>query len=187
MRQVPSLQETIAKGRRHYYDGLTFRIWKLNMLKMYGGDTMPFLDNAWNAIIGEAQSRVRPESCPETSNYKRLGTGTPAARLGAFALLGQLTMFTLNIIACVMLLGACLSRLPFPYDTRLRWVCFAAFAYTAVWRMKGWATFICLALACVFNPFVPFHLSRNFWSWIDGLSFLLLLAMTSTFLGNPKR
>ena len=59
MNQGASLQETIAKGKRHYYDGLTFRKWKSGMLTMYGHDTTPFLDEAWNAISGEAESRAR--------------------------------------------------------------------------------------------------------------------------------
>ena len=157
------------------------------MVKMYGGDTRPFLDDAWNAIIGDAESRV--QSSKGTANNKRLRAGThaPAVRRGPITLFGQLTMLTLNAIACVMLLGACLSRLPFPYYTRLPWICFAAFTYTAVWRMKDGAAFICLPLACLFNPFFPIHLSRSLWSLIDFLSFLLLLAMSSSFLVNPKK
>lgn len=184
--QASSLQDIIAKGKRHYYDGVTSRNWKLSMLKMYGGDTRPFLDDAWNAILGEEASRVR--SSKETAR-KRIGAGTHASavRSGPISFFGQLTMLTLNAIACVMLLGACLSRLPFPYYSRLPWICFAAFTFTAVWRMKDGAAFICLPLACLFNPFFPVHLSRNVWSWIDFFSFLLLLAMSSSFLANPKK
>src|SRR4029077_2319206 len=129
MRQVPSLQETIAKGRRHYYDGVTFRNWKLTMVKLYGGDTRPFLDDAWNAILGEEESRVR-ESKGTNNKRLRLGTHSPGVRSGPITFFGQLMMLTLNAIACVMLLGACLSRLPFPYYTRLPWICFAAFTCT---------------------------------------------------------
>jgi hypothetical protein len=157
------------------------------MLKMYGGDTRPFLDSAWNAIIGEAQSRVHLKSTTETANNKSLRAGTPAVRRGPITFFGQLTMLTLNAIACVMLLGACLSRLPFPYYARLPWICFAAFTYTAVWRMKDRAAIICLSFACLFNPFFPFHLSRNLWSGIDVLSLLLLLALTFSFLANPEK
>ena len=155
------------------------------MLKMYGGDTRPFLDNAWNAIIGEV--RVPPESSKESANNKRVRAGTPAVRRGPMTFFGQLTMLTLNAIACVMLLGACLSRLPFPYYTRLRWICFAAFTYTAVWRMKDRVAVICLPLACLFNPFFPVQLSRNLWSLIDVLSLVLLLAMSLSFLANSER
>ncbi len=187
MMEVASLQETITKGKRHYYSGVTFRNWKLTMLKLYGGDTRPFLNDAWNAILGDAESRA--QSSKQIAGDKRLRAGThaPSMRSGPITFFGQLTMLTLNAIACVMLLGACLSRLPFPYYTRLPWICFAAFIYTAVWRMKDWAAFICLPLACLFNPFFPIHLSRSAWSWIDFLSFLLLLVMSAGFLANPKK
>lgn len=187
MMQDSSLEEIITKGRRHYYNGVTFRNWKLTMLKMYGGDTRPFLDDAWNAILGEEESRARESK--GTANYKRLrlGTRAPAVRGGPMTFFGQLTMLTLNAIACVMLLGAFLSRLPFPYYTRLPWICFAASIFTAVWRMKDGAAFICLPLACLFNPFFPIHFSRNVWNWIDLLSFLLLLVMSASFLSNPKK
>jgi hypothetical protein len=186
MMQVASLQETIAKGRRHYYDGVTFRNWKLTMVKMYGGDTRPFLDDAWTAITGEAESRAQSSKGTANNKRLRLGTRVSGVRSGPLTFFGQVTMLTLNAIACVMLLGACLSRLPFPYYTTLPWICFAAFTYTAVWRMKDGAAFICLPLACLFNPFFPIHFSRNVWNWIDFLSFLLLLAMSASFLANPK-
>jgi len=189
MRQAPSLQETVTKGKRHYYDGVTFRNWKLNMLKMYGGDTRPFLDDAWSAIIGEEQSRVRSKSSEETANNTKLlaGTRAPAVRRGLITFLGQLTMLTLNAIACMMLLGACLSRLPLPYYSRLNWICFAAFTFTTIWRVKDRAALICIPLACLFNPFFPFHLSPSLWSLLDVLSLVLLLASSLSFLGNPKR
>src|SRR6266705_2176697 len=138
MRQVTSLPEIIEKGKRHYYNGVTFRNWKLTMLKMYGGDSRPFLDDAWNAVIGEAESRLRLESSKGTAHRKmgRAGTHAPSVGRGPINFLGQLTMLILNAIACVMLLGACLSRLPFPDYPRLQWICFAAFTFTAVWRMK---------------------------------------------------
>ena len=187
MMQVASIQETIAKGRRHYYDGVTFRNWKLTMLKLYGGDTRPFLDDAWNAILGEEESRVRESKGTAGNKRLRLGTHSPALRSGPITFFGQLAMLALNAIACVMLLGACLSRLPFPYYATLPWICFAAFAYTGVWRMKDGAAFICLPLACLFNPFFPVHLSHNLWSLIDGLSLLVLLAMSASFIANGKK
>jgi hypothetical protein len=188
MMQVSSLQETIAKGRRHYYDGVTFRNWKLTMLKLYGGDMRPFLDDAWNAVIGEAESRARANREKQTSSR---GVGpnrrANARRGGPITFFGQLAMLSLNAIACVMLLGACLSRLPFPDYSRLRWTCFAAFVYTAVWRMKDGAALICVPLACLFNPFFPVHLSHNLWGLIDVLSLLLLLAMSVSFIANGKK
>jgi hypothetical protein len=188
MRQGASLQEIVEKGKRHYYDGVTCRNWKLTMLKMYGGDTRPFLDEAWNAVIMDAESRDRLEFTKANPNKKIVRAGTRApSRGGAMTFLGQLTMLSLNAIACVMLLGACLSRLPFPYYPRLRWICFAAFTFTAIWRMKDGAAFICIPLACLFNPFFPVHLSHNLWSLLNVLSLLLLLVMSASFVANGKK
>jgi hypothetical protein len=188
MRLATSLPEIIEKGKRHYYNGVTFRNWKLTMLKMYGGDTRPFLDDAWNAVIGEAESRVHHESSKGTANKKLLRAGTHASSgRGPINFLGQLTMLALNAIACVMLLGACLSRLPFPDYPRLRWICFAAFTFTAVWRMKDGAAIICVPLACLFNPFYPFHLSHNLWSLSYVLSLILLLALSASFIANGRK
>ena len=189
MNQGLSLHETIARGRRHYYNGLTYRNWKLTMLKMYGGDTRPFLDDAWNAITGDAESRVYTSRDKEPANNKRVRAGTSASArpLGPINFLGQLTMVALNGVACVMLLGACLSRLPFPDYPRLRWICFAAFTFTAVWRMKDGAAIICLPLAFLFNPFFLVRLSHNMWTLIDVVSLILFLAMSASFIANGKK
>jgi hypothetical protein len=189
MRQGTSLPEIIEKGRRHYYNGVTFRNWKLTMLKMYGGDTRPFLDDAWDAVIGEAESRLRLESSKGTGNRKmgRAGIHKSSMGRGPINFFGQLTMLILNAIACVMLLGACLSRLPSPDYPKLRLICFAAFAFTGVWRMKDGAAIICVPLACLFNPFFPVHLSHHVWSLVYVLSLILLLAMSASFIANGKK
>lgn len=185
MNQAPSLQETIAKGKKHYYDGLTFRKWRMTMLNMYGGDTRPYLEDAWNAITGEAESTAHTKRDKETTIKKSLGA--PAKQPGPISFFGDATMLTLNAIACVALFGACMPVLPYSYYTRLRWICFAAFTYTAVWRRKDRAAVICLPLACLFNPFFPFHLSRSLWGTIDIVSLLLLLAMSFSFLVKPRQ
>src|SRR5262245_46637218 len=108
MNQAASLQETIAKGKRHYYDGLTFRKWKNSMQSMYGHDTTPFLNEAWNAIIGEAESRTRANRDKQTSSSKGVGAGTRAnaKRPRPITFLGNATMLILNAIACLELFSA---------------------------------------------------------------------------------
>jgi hypothetical protein len=189
MNQGASLQETIAKGRRHYYDGVTFRKWKNGMLNMYGHDARPFLDQAWNAIVGEAESRTRANRDKQTSSSNGVGGGTRAntKQPGLITFLGNATMLILNAIACLALFSAWRAGHAYPFDTKLTWMCFAAFSYIALWRMKDGAAIICLPLACLFNPFYPIHLTRNVWSIIDGVSLLLLVAITFRFLANPKR
>jgi hypothetical protein len=189
MNQAASLQETIAKGKRHYYDGLTFRKWKTAMQSMYGHDTRPFLDEAWNAIIGEAESRARANRDRQASSRKSAGAGTRAnaKKPGPITFLGNATMLTLNAVACLALFSAWRSGLPYFFYTKLTWICFAAFSYTVLWRRKDGAAVICLPLACLFNPFYPVHLTRSLWSVIDLVSLLLLVAISFSFLANPKK
>jgi hypothetical protein len=157
------------------------------MLKMYGHDTTPFLDEAWNTIIGEAESRARANR--EKQPTKSAGTGKreKAKQPGATNFLGNATMLILNAIACVALFSAWKSGVPYPFYTKFTWICFAAFGFSALWRMKDGAALICLPLACVFNPFYPIHLTRNVWGVIDFVSLLILAALTLVFLAKPKR
>lgn len=187
MNQGASLQETIAKGRRHYYDGLTFRKWKNAMLNMYGHDTRPFLEEAWNAVIGEAESRARANRDRQTIKSVGAGTRANGKQPGPITFLGNATMLTLNAIACVALFSAWRSGVPYPFYTKFTWICFAAFSYTALWRMKDGGPIICLPLACLFNPIHPIHFTRNVWSIIDVVSLLLLVVITFSFLANPKK
>jgi hypothetical protein len=188
MVQGASLQETIEKGKRHYYDGVTFRNWKLTMLKVYGGDTRPFLDEAWDAVIAEADSRARASRGKQISR-KALGAGTRSNSnwFAPITFLGNATMLILNAIACVTLFSAWKSGVPYPFYTNFTWICFAAFSYTALWRMKDGGPIICLPLACLFNPFYPIPFTRNVWSIIDVVSLVLLVVITFSFLANPKR
>jgi hypothetical protein len=189
MIQGASLQETIAKGKRHYYDGVTFRNWKLTMLKVYGGDTRPFLEEAWNAVIGEAESRARAnrEKQGSSSRGLRIGTRANTNQPGLITVSGNAMMLILNAIACLALFSAWRSGHPYPFDTKLTWICFAAFSFTALWRMKDGAAIICLPLACLFIPFYPIHLTRGVWSVVDLVSVILLVAISLIFLVNPKK
>jgi hypothetical protein len=72
-------------------------------------------------------------------------------------------------IAAVMLLGA-LGSWPYGYFTLLRWVVctiavvFAVYAYKV---QRAWASWVFGALAILFNPLVPVHLSRKTWPPVD--------------------
>ena len=187
MNQAASLQETIAKGKRHYYDGLTFRKWKNGMLSVYGLDTRPFLDEAWHAIIEEAEWRARANRGKQTTKRVVSRTRANAKQPRAITFLGNATMLILNVIACLALFSAWKSGLPYPFYTKFTWICFAAFGYTALWKMRDGAALICLPLACLFNPLYPIYLTHRVWSVIDGVSLLLLVAMSFGFLANPKK
>jgi hypothetical protein len=187
MNQAGSLQETIAKGKRHYYSGLTFRKWKTGMLNMYGHDTRPFLEEAWNAIIEEAESKARANRAKQTPKSVGAGIRANAKQPGPISLLGNATMLTLNAIACLALFSAWRSGLPYSFDTKLTWICCVAFSFTALWRRKDGAALVCLPLACLFNPFYPVYLTRSVWSAIDVVSLLLLVAISFSSLASPKK
>jgi hypothetical protein len=185
MKNPPSLQETIAKGKRHYYNGLTFRNWKGNMLKTYGGDARPFLDDAWNAITGEAEAISR-----ENRSKQNIPTPHPAThrkQQSPINLLGDVVMLILNVIACVALLVACVYKPPYSFYTNLRWVCFVAFTFGALWRRKDGVWILWLPLAWCFNPIYPIHLARNVWSILDLAALALTVATSLYFVGHPKK
>src|SRR6266487_5801158 len=64
------------------------------------------------------------------------------------------------------------------FYTLLRWVCCAAFAYSAftAFQMKRSAwTWIFAVLAVLFNPLAPFYLRRPTWQIIDWTSIAVIV------------
>ncbi|SRR6266568_6266369 len=64
------------------------------------------------------------------------------------------------------------------FYTLLRWVCCAAFAYSALtaFQMKRSAwTWIFAVLAVLFNPLAPFYLRRPTWQIIDWTSIAVIV------------
>jgi hypothetical protein len=74
------------------------------------------------------------------------------------------------LVAAVMLVLAVTGRHPYSFYTLLRWICCAAFAYSAFTAHErnraAWA-WIFGALTVLFNPIVPFHFQRDTWLIID--------------------
>jgi hypothetical protein len=87
----------------------------------------------------------------------------------------------LQICAAVLLFAA-IAHWPYGYY-RFVHLAICAAACFSVWRLAGmkstlWA--IALAgIAILFNPFVPVHLHRADWQWIDAAAALV-------FLGSPR-
>lgn len=74
-----------------------------------------------------------------------------------------------SVVAALMLLLA-LAPWPYGYYQLLRWaVCGAAafVAYKAYTWKRTWAVWAFGVVALVFNPVIPFHLSREIWQPID--------------------
>lgn len=74
------------------------------------------------------------------------------------------------IISIAMLSGAVFIQWPYGYYQILRFVvCGSAayIAYLAYETKKNWAVWMFGAIALLFNPLVPIHLSREIWQPID--------------------
>jgi len=69
-----------------------------------------------------------------------------------------------------MMLWALNPANPYGYYVLLRWVCSAAFAYTALHahrsKQEGW-TWILGVVAALYNPLVPVHLTREIWTVVN--------------------
>ena len=74
-----------------------------------------------------------------------------------------------SVVAAIMLLLA-LVPWPYGYYQFLRWVVCGAAAFVAYkayeWK-RIWAVWAFGVVALVFNPVIPFHLSREVWQLID--------------------
>ena len=92
------------------------------------------------------------------------------------------------IVAAVALLAA-LGDWPYGYYQLLRFIVCGVSAYVAViaygWK-RQWATWLFGAMAVLFNPLAPIHLSRDLWQPIDFACALLFVAVAFV-LKEPAR
>ena len=90
------------------------------------------------------------------------------------------------LIAAIMLLVA-IAPLPYGYYQVLRWVVCGIAVYIGVsayrWN-KIWVTWTFGGIAVLFNPIIPFHLSRDIWLPIDAIG-ALLFGFSPLFLRRP--
>jgi len=73
------------------------------------------------------------------------------------------------VVAILALLPAIFgSRLPYSYFMNLRWVVLIASAVCGVLlRGNAGVLALCVALGLLFNPFSPFHATRDLWRVLD--------------------
>jgi hypothetical protein len=82
------------------------------------------------------------------------------------------------LIGAVMLVFAAAEKQPNNFYTLLRWVCCAAFAYsafTAHERNRVAWVWIFGVLAMLFNPIVPLHFQRDTWQMIDWVTISVIV------------
>ena len=85
-------------------------------------------------------------------------------------------------VATVMLISAT-GRHGYDFYTFLRWVVTAASIWAFVVAKnhdKTWAVVAFAAVAVLFNPIIPVHLSRDIWRPIDIIAALLFVAAALT-------
>jgi FtsH-binding integral membrane protein len=73
------------------------------------------------------------------------------------------------------------------FYTVLRWICCAAFAYSAVVAGQMQLTFWTWAfglLAILFNPIIPIYLQRQFWQIIDYAALVIIFLASIVFTRN---
>ena len=91
----------------------------------------------------------------------------------------MIVAFIIARIAAAIMLFLALARLPYGYYTLLRFVVCGTTAYGAYFapteqKKPAWAwTFGIIAV--LFNPFLPIHLIRGTWAFIDVAVALLLV------------
>ncbi len=82
------------------------------------------------------------------------------------------------------------ARLRESFYTLLRWVCCAAFAYSAIaaFQLKRirW-TWIFGILAALFNPITPVHLQRDTWQIVDWFAIAVMVIAAVVFWRGNKR
>jgi hypothetical protein len=87
-----------------------------------------------------------------------------------------------QVLMSVMLLWALYPDNPYGYYILLRWVCCASFAFLAVYacaiEKQGWAWPLGIS-ALVYQPLIPWHLTREIWSVINVVT--IAVAMASIF------
>jgi len=85
MSMTSPLEDVVAKGREHYYEGKSFRRWSIIMVHKYGSEVAPYLEDAWKLLEANAKLGVKEGKQPVTHvapNYVALDDWfTPAVEM----------------------------------------------------------------------------------------------------------
>ncbi len=118
---------------------------------------------------------------------ERCARAAEATRRAAQSFFGRRLHLVPCLIAMAFLLGA-LGHWPYAYYKILRWVtCAAAIlvAYLACEYEQRWAAWLFGAVAILFNPLLPVHLTRDIWRPIDVITAVLFF-LAAIFIAEPR-
>jgi DnaJ domain len=141
------------------------------------GKTASSADNSAKDNSAQATQTAKPDSPPEQSRSE----SSPALLYGA-------GLYVAWLIAAAMLVSAAVQKHPYSFYMLLRWVCCAAFAWSAfiaheknrqVW---AWAFG---AVAVLYNPIVLVHLNRATWINVNWFTVGVIIVAAIAFL--PRR
>jgi hypothetical protein len=91
------------------------------------------------------------------------------------------------LVICGALLWALQPGHPYSFFISLRWVCMIAFVYLAVLaviRGKQGCAWIMGSMAIVYNPLIPFHLTKAIWSTINIATICIAVGATFVLSGR---
>ena len=83
------------------------------------------------------------------------------------------------VVAALLFIAT--AKLPYGYYTFLRFAVCGVGVYVAYVGYVGkrpWAAWTFAAIAVVFNPLIPVHLTKQIWAWLDvaaGVAFILAI------------
>jgi hypothetical protein len=94
------------------------------------------------------------------------------------------------LLTAVMLVGAVSGRHAYSFYTLLRWICCAAFAFSAFTAHEQnrlpWV-WVFGALAVLFNPILPVHLRRDTWQTMDWVAIGVIVIAAIAFWRPPSK
>jgi hypothetical protein len=93
------------------------------------------------------------------------------------------------LLACVVVAIGAFGRMPYGYYTFLRIaVCFASFVLVAAIEPGNWSAVrvLLVGLMVLYNPLIPFHLSRDTWFPIN-IATVLLFAVAAYPASRPRK
>jgi len=96
-------------------------------------------------------------------------------------------LFIAWLIVAALLVDAAVERLPYSFDTLLRWICCPVFAYSAFAAYENkYGVWVFGVLAALYNPIFRVHLDRSTWIGVNWIT-VGIIAVAGICLLREKR